>query len=67
MLMTHTTENRTRSQDELVADLTVTAYQVALKHGIKGNFLECELEMHRALRKVLKKLLRPQPGNKRKS
>ena len=67
MLMTDTSQNRNKSQDELVADLTVTAYQVALKHGIKGNFLECELEMHRALRKVLKKLLRPQRGNKRKS
>lgn len=67
MLILDTAEEKSSSQDELVADLTVTAYQVALKHGIKGNFLDCELEMHRALRKVLQKLHRPQRGKQRKN
>ena len=58
------TEHGDPNQDELLADLTVTAYQVALKHGIKGNFLECELEMHRALRQVLQKVLKKQLSKK---
>ena len=58
------TEHGDPLQDELLADLTVTAYQVALKHGIKGNFLECELEMHQALRQVLKKQLRKKSSRK---
>lgn len=36
--------------DELAARLTEAAYTVALRHGIKGNFIELELALWQALR-----------------
>jgi hypothetical protein len=39
--------------DELAAHLTEAAYGVALRHGIKGSFLEFELALWKALRAVV--------------
>jgi hypothetical protein len=36
--------------EEFLADLTDAVYHVALRHGIKGSFLEMELELWSALR-----------------
>jgi hypothetical protein len=36
--------------EALVARLATTAYQVALRHGIKGSFAELELSLWRELR-----------------
>jgi len=43
----------------LLAELTVAAHQVALRHGLRGSFLEAELELWRELRAVL---FQPQEG-----
>jgi len=37
-------------REALLARLATTAYQVALKHGIRGPFAQPELEMWRELR-----------------
>lgn len=39
--------------ERLLADLTDAAYRVALKHGIKGTFIDVELDLWAALRGVL--------------
>jgi len=39
-------------RDAFVARLTTTAYQVALRHGIKGSFADLELSLWHALRNV---------------
>jgi hypothetical protein len=39
--------------EDLLAELAATAYRVALRHGIKGSFLDVELELWRELRVVL--------------
>jgi hypothetical protein len=36
-----------------LAELTDAAYCVALRHGIKGSFVDVELDLWQALRKVL--------------
>jgi hypothetical protein len=36
--------------EEILADLTDAAYQVLLRHGLRGSFLEAELELWRQLR-----------------
>jgi hypothetical protein len=38
--------------EEFLADLTDAVYHVALRHGIKGSFLEIELELWSALRRA---------------
>jgi hypothetical protein len=43
----------TDSAEELLARLTATAYSVALRHGLKGPFIDVELALWRALRDVL--------------
>jgi hypothetical protein len=40
----------TDDRDAFVARLTTTAYQVALRHGIKGSFAELELNLWHELR-----------------
>jgi hypothetical protein len=45
--------------EELLARLTAAAYSVALRHGLKGPFLEVELGLWRALRDVLSEELSP--------
>ncbi len=37
----------------LLAELTAAAYQVALRHGLKGPFVDVELDLWRELRRVL--------------
>jgi len=39
-------------RETFLARLTTTAYQVALRHGIKGSFAELELNLWRELRAV---------------
>ncbi len=39
--------------EDLLARLTTAAYRVALRHGIKGPFLDVELDLWRELRGVL--------------
>jgi hypothetical protein len=39
--------------EELLAALADAAYQVALRHGIKGPFIDIELDLWRELRGVL--------------
>ena len=36
-----------------LAELTDAAYRVALRHGIKGTFVDLELDLWQALRQVL--------------
>lgn len=38
------------NRDEFLARLATTAYQVALRHGIRGSFAELELDLWRELR-----------------
>jgi hypothetical protein len=39
-------------REAFLARLTTTAYQVALRHGIKGSFAAVELDMWRELREA---------------
>jgi hypothetical protein len=39
--------------EELLAVLTAVAYRVALRHGIKGPFIDLELDLWHELRGVL--------------
>ena len=39
--------------EELLAELAQAAYRVALRHGIKGPFIDVELDLCRELRAVL--------------
>ena len=39
--------------EHLLAELAEAAYGVALRHGIKGPFIDVELELWRELRSVL--------------
>lgn len=41
--------------EQLLAELTAAAYEVALRHGLRGSFLEAELELWRELRTVLER------------
>lgn len=40
----------TTDREAFVARLTTTAYQVALRHGIRGSFAALELDLWRELR-----------------
>jgi hypothetical protein len=42
-------------REGLLVDLTEGAFHVALKHGIKGSFLEVELGLYRAFRSVARR------------
>ena len=39
-------------REAFLARLTTTAYQVALRHGIRGSFAELELDLWHELRAV---------------
>lgn len=41
--------------EDLLAELTDAAYRVALKHRFEGIFVDVQLELWSALRKVLQK------------
>jgi hypothetical protein len=43
-----------RRAEEYLAELTDAAYRVALRHGLKGAFVDVELELWRALRHVVR-------------
>jgi hypothetical protein len=45
------------SSEHLLAELTDAAYRVALRHGLRGPFLDVELDLWTALRAVLAKEL----------
>jgi hypothetical protein len=45
--------NVTTSDEDLLARLTAAAYAVALRHGLKGPFIDVELALWRELREVL--------------
>jgi hypothetical protein len=47
------TANAESVSEDLLAELAATAYGVALRHGIKGPFIDVELELWRELRVVL--------------
>ena len=40
--------------EDLLAELAAAAYLVALRHGIKGAFIDVELDLWRELRAVLR-------------
>jgi hypothetical protein len=52
----HSTSPNQQRSEHLLARLTDAAYRVALKHGIRGAFLQVELELWSALREVLEPL-----------
>ena len=41
--------------EEFLASLTAAAYQVALQHGLKGPFIDVELDLWRALREAVRR------------
>jgi hypothetical protein len=41
------------ASEDLLARLTSAAYQVALRHGLRGPFIDVELDLWRELRAVL--------------
>lgn len=43
--------------EALLAELTDAAYRVALKHGLRGAFIDVELDLWTALRAVLREEL----------
>lgn len=43
------------SPDEFLSHLTETAYRVALKHGLMVSFVEMELDLQKALRRIIQK------------
>jgi hypothetical protein len=51
-MVTASAETATISE-ELLAELAAAAYDVALRHGIKGPFIDVELALWRELRGVL--------------
>lgn len=42
----------TLDREAFLARLTTTAYEVALRHGIKGSFVELELALWHELRAI---------------
>jgi hypothetical protein len=53
----------TIDREAFVARLATTAYQVALRHGIKGSFADLELKLWRELRSVCDDADRRAEGN----
>ena len=57
--------------EDFVAGLTAAAYQVALRHGLKGPFIDVELTLWQALRAVVAAHFAPeghaQPGRRRQA
>lgn len=41
------------SPENFLAHLTDAAFEVALKHGLKVPFIEIELDLHEALRRII--------------
>jgi hypothetical protein len=51
--MTEGKANIHRPVEEFLAELAAAAYRVSLRHGVKGSFLDLELDLWRELRVVL--------------
>jgi hypothetical protein len=51
--MVKASEHLESTTEEFLAELTAAAYGVALKHGLRGSFLDVELDLWRELRGVL--------------
>lgn len=48
--------------EEFVSDLTQATYDVLLQHGFKAPFIEVELGLHEALRRVVRKDMMVSPN-----
>jgi hypothetical protein len=44
-----------QASDALAAELTAAAYPIALRHGVKGKWLDLELDLWRVLAETIKK------------
>ncbi len=53
--MYHDPSKARRPNEEFLAELTDAAYRVALRHEFQGSFIQVELDLWTALRKVLGK------------
>jgi hypothetical protein len=53
--------NRDALLENLAAELTSAAYAVALRHGLEDEWLDLELELWEALKKMVKKWDQEQP------
>lgn len=51
--MKRTLSEADRNPEEFLAELTDAAYRVALRHGLKGSFVDVELELWGALRQAI--------------
>jgi carbon storage regulator len=49
------------SADELAAELSDAAYQVALRHGLKRTWIDAELDLWRALAETIRKWTKQRP------
>jgi hypothetical protein len=47
--------------ESLVAKLTEAAYPIALRHGVRGSWVDLELELWKALGETLSQWKRPSP------
>ncbi len=50
------------SPDQFLSDLTQTTYQVALKHGFKSSFVEVELALNEAIRRIIRQDMMVSPA-----
>jgi hypothetical protein len=55
--MVKASEHLESATEEFLAELSAAAYGVALKHGLRGSFLDVELDLWRELRGVLRREL----------
>lgn len=51
--MYHDSNNPRTPTEQFLAELTDAAYRVALRHGLKGSFIDIELDLWATLRSVL--------------
>jgi hypothetical protein len=51
--MVQVVRNQEVDPERLLAELTEAAYRIALRHGLKGSFVDVELDLWRELRRVL--------------
>ena len=49
------------SPEKFLADLTIAAYEVGLKYGFKGSFVDFETEIYCALYDVIRKEMQVSP------
>jgi hypothetical protein len=50
------------SPEEFLNDLTEAAYEVALKYGFSIPFVDVELDLHKALREVIRNDMKVSPA-----